>query len=437
MSGIVAIVGRPNVGKSTLFNRLVEARQAIVDDESGVTRDRHYGTAEWTGVEFNVIDTGGYVVGSEDVFERAIREQVHIAMEEADVLIFMVDVTQGVTYADEEFASLIRQSPKKVILAANKVDSGNRQNLAFEFYALGIAEVVPISAMSGSGTGELLDLVVANLPAGPVVDPAEGKPRYAIVGRPNVGKSSFVNALLDRDEHIVTPIAGTTRDSLDTHFQAFGYDVVLVDTAGLRKRSKVRENVEFYSTIRAMRAIEECDVAILLLDASSGLEQQDMHIVQQIIKSQRGLVIAVNKWDLIEDKTPGGVRAFELAIRKRLEPFSDVPILFVSVKERQRLLKVLDAAAKVYENKRKKVSTHELNEVMLAAIAAHHPPAMGGRLVRIKYVTQVTPSQIPTFLFFANHPKHVQESYQRYLENRLREHFDFTGVPMNVFFRKK
>lgn len=435
MSGIVAIVGRPNVGKSTLFNRLVEARQAIVDDQSGVTRDRNYGTAEWTGREFTVIDTGGYVSASDDVFEKAIREQVRIAMEEADLLIFLADVRAGITPLDREFADLVRRNPKRVIVVANKVDSTNQVDDVYEFWELGLEHVLPISALTGSGTGELLDLVVELLPEEVEAEDLSGIPRFAVVGRPNVGKSSLVNALLGRAANIVTPIAGTTRDSVDTRFTAFGQDLVLVDTAGLRRRAKVRENVEFYSTLRTVKAIESCDVALLLLDATLGIEAQDLAVFSLIQKNQKGVVILVNKWDLVEKDT-NTARDFEAKIRERIAPFTDVPILFVSALEKVRLIKALERAREVYQAKQLKVPTHELNEVMLAAIERFHPPTHRGKLIRIKYATQV-PASIPTFLFFANHPNHVKESYRRYLENQLRAHFSLTGTPVNVFFRKK
>lgn len=435
MSGIVAIVGRPNVGKSTLFNRLVEDRQAIVDDVSGVTRDRNYGTSEWTGREFNVIDTGGYVPASEDVFEKAIREQVHIAIEEADVLIFLVDAQSGLTPLDRDFADIVRRYPKRVIVAANKVDSTNHQELVFEFYELGLEQVLPVSAMNGAGTGELLDLVVELLPDENPVENLDGVPRFAVVGRPNVGKSSLVNALLGRDVNIVTPVAGTTRDSVDTRFTAFNQDLILVDTAGLRRKAKVRENIEFYSTLRTVRAIENCDVALLLIDATLGIEAQDLFVFSLIQKNQKGVVVLVNKWDAVQKET-NTARDFEAKIRERIAPFNDVPILFISATEKIRLLKGLEAAVEVYQNKELKVSTSELNEVMLAAIEHYHPPTHRGKLVRIKYVTQVNAS-IPTFLFFANYPDHVKENYKRYLENQLRKNFKLTGVPINVFFRKK
>lgn len=435
MSGIVAIVGRPNVGKSTLFNRLIEERKAIVDDQSGVTRDRHYGSALWTGHTFTLIDTGGYVPESEDVFESAIREQVHIAMEEADVLLFMVDVTSGITPLDREFAHVARQSKKPVLLVANKADNHSLADLIYEFYELGLGDPYPISSINGSGTGELLDAVVEGLPEEETVAPDENIPKFAIVGRPNVGKSSLVNALLGKDQNIVTPISGTTRDSIFTRWEAFGHDLYLIDTAGLRKKTKVRENVEFYSTLRSIRAIEECDVALLMLDATLGIEAQDLNILHTIVSNHKGLVILVNKWDLMEKET-NTARDFEAHIMERIAPLSGVPVVFISVKDKQRILKSLEVAVQVYEEKEKKISTSRLNEVMQAAWAAHRPAAVRGKFIRIKYVTQI-PASVPTFLFFTNHPKLIQESYKRYLENRLREEFGFHGVPINVFFRKK
>jgi GTP-binding protein len=435
MSGIVAIVGRPNVGKSTLFNRLIEDRQAIVDDMSGVTRDRNYGTAEWIGRSFTVIDTGGYVSVSDDVFEKAIREQVHIAMEEADVLIFLVDSHAGLMPLDREFAGLVRRNPKRVIVAANKVDSSGHMELIYEFYEMGLEHVLPISALTGSGTGELLDLLVEMLPEEVPTEDLGGIPRFAVVGRPNVGKSSMVNALLGREVNIVTPIAGTTRDSVDTRFKAFEQDLILVDTAGLRRRAKVSENVEFYSTLRTMRAIENCDVALLMLDATLGVEAQDLAVFSLILKHQKAVVLLINKWDLIEKDT-NTARDFETLIKERIAPFVDVPIVFVSAHEKIRLIKALEFAQAAFEAKKLKIPTSTLNEVMLAAVERFHPPAHRGKLVRIKYVTQV-PASIPTFLFFANHPNHVKENYRRYLENQLRANFPLTGTPVNIFFRKK
>jgi GTP-binding protein len=435
MSGIVAIIGRPNVGKSTLFNRLIEEKRAIVEDISGVTRDRNYGKAQWNGRTFNVIDTGGYVSESDDVFEKAIREQVHIAMDEADVLLFMVDVTAGIVQLDEEFASIVRRVPKKVLLVSNKVDNHSRIEDSFDFYTLGLGEVFSISSLSGFGTGELLDRVVELLPPEVEEENIDGIPRFAIVGRPNVGKSSFINALLGTNLNIVTPIAGTTRDSVNTRYTAFGHDVILVDTAGLRKKAKVHENVEFYSTLRSIKAIEESDIALLLIDAQTGIESQDMYIFSMMQKNRKGIVIVVNKWDLVSKET-NTAKEFEEKIREAIKPFDDVPIVFTSTVEKQRLLKALEVGTKVYENKTKKIPTNQLNDIMLAAVAKHHPPAERGRIVRIKYVTQI-PASVPTFLFFCNHPKYVHESYKRYLENQLRDNFDFSGTPINIFFREK
>ena len=423
------------MGKSTLFNRLVEERQAIVDDVSGVTRDRNYGEVQWNGETFTVIDTGGYVPESEDVFEAAIREQVHIALDEADLILFVVDVTSGVTPLDTSFANMVRRLPHKTLLVANKVDNSARRNDMYDFYELGLGEMHPISAINGSGTGELLDALVEKLPEEKKSDEDEDIPRFAIVGRPNVGKSSLVNSLLGINAHIVTPIAGTTRDSVNSRYTAFGQDIILIDTAGLRKKAKVKENIEFYSTLRTIRAIEECDVSILMIDATSGIESQDMAIFSTIIKNQKGVVILVNKWDLMEKET-NTARDFEKKIREKLAPFDDVPIVFTSAVTKQRLLKGLEKAKEVYQNKQRKITTSELNEVVLDAVAQHHPPAVAGRFIRIKYVTQV-PASIPTFLLFTNHPKLIPESYKRYLENQLRKTYEFTGVPINVFFRKK
>lgn len=436
MSGIVAIIGRPNVGKSTLFNRLLKERKAIVDDVSGVTRDRHYGHSEWNGRDFTVIDTGGYVPKSEDIFEAAIREQVHIAMDEADMLLFVVDIQTGITPLDRDFANIVRQSKKPVFLVANKVDSGDKIEHSYEFYELGLGELFCIAALSGYGTGDLLDRVVAELPSDQGVVEEERIPKFAVVGRPNVGKSSFVNAILGTDRNIVTPISGTTRDSIHTRYTAFGLDLFLVDTAGLRKKAKVQENIEFYSTLRSIKAIEECDVALLLLDATQGIEAQDLHILQTISQNRKGLVILVNKWDLVPNKETNTAREYQKLIEERIAPLSDVPILFVSAMERQRLLKALETAVDVYTEMNKKIPTSELNEVMQEAWIKHKPAAVRGKFVRIKYVTQVGAS-VPTFLFFTNHPKLVQESYKRYLEHQLRNAFGFKGVPLNLFFRDK
>jgi GTPase len=435
MSGIVAIIGRPNVGKSTLFNRLIAARKAIVDDESGVTRDRHYGVCEWNGVRFTVIDTGGYVHESDDVFEKAIREQVLIAMEEADMLLFMVDSLVGVMTLDEEFANIVRRSKKPVLLVANKADNFERSDLVYEFYELALGEVFAISSLNGAGTGDLMDHIVATLPADKPEPTVADVPKFAIVGRPNVGKSSLVNALLGKDQNIVTPISGTTRDSIYTRYTAFGLDLYLVDTAGLRRKAKVHENIEFYSTLRSIKAIEECDVAILLIDATQGMEAQDLHILSNVNANGKGLVILVNKWDLVPKET-NTARDYEAVIMERIAPMSNVPVIFGSALEKQRILKALEVAVEVYHEKEKKIPTSELNEVMQAAWNAHRPAAIRGKLIRIKYVTQI-PANIPTFLFFCNHPKLIQENYKRYLENQLRDAFGFKGVPINVFFRQK
>ncbi len=435
MSGIVAIIGRPNVGKSTLFNRLIMARKAIVDDQSGVTRDRHYGVCEWNGIKFTVIDTGGYVPDSKDIFEKSIRDQVHIAMEEADMLLFMVDSSVGVQTLDEEFASIVRRSKKPVYLIANKADNFDRSDLVYEFYELSLGEVFAISSLNGSGTGDLLDRIVEGLPQDKPEPTVADVPKFAIVGRPNVGKSSLVNALLGKEQNIVTPISGTTRDSIYTRYTAFGLDLYLVDTAGLRRKAKVHENIEFYSTLRSIKAIEECDVAILLIDATLGMEAQDLSILSNINSNGKGLVILVNKWDLVPKET-NTARDFEAVINERIAPMSNVPIIFGSALEKQRILKALEEAVEVYHEKEKKVSTSELNEVMQTAWNTHRPAAVRGKIIRIKYVTQI-PANIPTFLFFCNHPKLIQENYKRYLENQLRAAFSFKGVPMNIFFRQK
>jgi GTP-binding protein len=435
MSNIVAIVGRPNVGKSTLFNRLTESRKAIVDEMSGVTRDRQYGKSTWNGIDFSVIDTGGYAVNSEDSFELEIRKQVMIAIEESDIIVFVVDVQNGMTDMDEEVASVLRRSSKKVFLAVNKVDNNSRILDANEFYSLGLGELYCISSMTGSGTGELLDAIVAEFPEKVVEEEEEKIPHFAIIGRPNVGKSSFINALTGEDRNIVTDIAGTTRDSIHTRYNKFGYDFYLVDTAGLRKRTKVKEDVEFYSTMRSIRAIEDSDVCILILDATRGIEAQDVSIFHLIERNKKGVVILVNKWDLVE-KDNSSTNAFTKTIKERIAPFVDVPILFVSALTKQRILKALETAVEVYENRTKKVKTSELNEVMLEAIETYPPPAIKGKFVKIKYVTQL-PSQTPSFAFFANLPQYVKEPYRRYLENKIREKFNFSGVPLQIYIRKK
>lgn len=434
MAGIVAIVGRPNVGKSTLFNRLVGARAAIVDEQAGVTRDRIYGKSEWNGREFSVIDTGGYVHGSDDIFEAQIRRQAELAIQEADLLFFVVDVVTGITDLDMAVAQLLRQSKKPTILVVNKVDNHLRVSDAYEFYKLGLGDPYQISAINGSGTGEILDAMIKLLPEREA-DTKDQLPKFTIVGRPNVGKSSIVNALLGEERNIVTPIAGTTRDSIDTRFNQFGLDFLLVDTAGLRKRGKVDEDLEYYSVIRAIRAIEESDVCILVIDATRGFEGQDQTILDTIIKNKKGVVIVVNKWDLIEKDTHTS-EEFEKEIRRTIAPFNDVPIYFTSAITKQRILKTLEGAMQVYKNRSKRIATSALNEQMLAVIEKTPPPAYKGKYVRIKYVTQL-PTPWPSFAFFANLPQYVRAPYKRFLENKLREFFDFQGVPIQVFIRQK
>lgn len=433
MSNIVAIIGRPNVGKSTLFNRLTESRQAIVDSVAGVTRDRHYGKVEWNAREFTVIDTGGYITGSDDVFEAEIRKQVQIAIDEANIILFVVDGNDGVTRFDKDVATLIRKSGKKYFLAANKIDTPDKTPYASEFYSLGMGEVYSVSAASGSGTGELLDDIVKALP-NPEDEQEEKLPRIAIVGRPNVGKSSLTNALLGNERNIVTPVAGTTRDSINTRYTAFGNDFWLIDTAGIRKKSKVHEDLEFYSVMRSIRAIESCDVVLMMIDATLGLESQDLSIFDLAIKNHKGVVILVNKWDLIE-KDSTTAKKKEDEIRERLAPFKDVPIIFVSVHEKQRVLKAIEVAVEVYNNRRQIIPTRKLNEFFEPVIEAYPPPALKGKYVKIKYVTQM--KGIPMFIFFCNLPQYVSESYKRYLENKLREHFNFSGVPIEIVMRKK
>ncbi len=434
MSRIVAIVGRPNVGKSTLFNRLTDSREAIVDEVSGVTRDRNYGMSHWNGVDFSVIDTGGYVQNSDDVFEEEINKQVHLAIEESDLILFMVDVTTGIHEMDASVASMLRRVNKKVMVVVNKVDNGERLLDAAEFYNLGLGDYFPLSSMNGSGTGELLDEVVKNLPeTQPELIPEI--PRIAIVGRPNVGKSSLVNALLGEERNIVTPVAGTTRDSIYTRYNKFQHDFLLVDTAGLRKKGKVSEDIEFYSVMRAVRTIENSDICLLLIDATRGIESQDLNIMSLIQKNNKGMIVLVNKWDLIE-KENNITTKFETEIREKTAPFTDYPILFISAINKQRIHKVLELVERVNTNRNRKISTSELNEIMLQVIKNNPPPALKGKYVKIKYVTQL-PIYTPAFAFFCNLPQYVQESYRRYLENRMRERFDFTGVPIRIFFRKK
>jgi len=434
MSNIVAIVGRPNVGKSTLFNRLTESRQAITDEVSGVTRDRHYGKSEWGGKEFSVIDTGGYITGSEDVFEGEIRKQVELAIDEANVILFIVDAKDGITEMDTAVVQLLRKTAKKTLLVANKTDNSTLLEEAVEFYNLGMGDYFPISSMSGSGTGDLLDELILHFEEDPDKEEID-LPKFAIVGRPNVGKSSFVNALIGKEQNIVTDIAGTTRDSLNTRFNKFGFDFYLIDTAGVRKKKKVHENLEFYSVMRAVRAIEHSDVCILMIDATRGFETQDQRIFHIADKNKKGIVILVNKWDSIEKNTES-TQQFEDQILKQISPFKDIPILFVSVLEKQRLLKGLETAIEVYKNRTQRITTSELNETMLAIIEKNPPPATKGKYIKIKYCTML-PTATPTFAFFANLPQYIKETYKRFLENKIREIYDFSGVPITIYFRQK
>ncbi|MCZ8168692.1 GTP-binding protein [Flavobacterium fontis] len=436
MNNIVAIVGRPNVGKSTFFNRLIQRREAIVDSVSGVTRDRIYGKSEWNGKEFSVIDTGGYIKGSDDIFEAEIRKQVELAIEEADAIIFVVDVEEGITPMDAEVAKLLRKVTKPVLLAVNKVDSASREKDAFEFYNLGLGEYFTLSGMNGSGTGDLLDKLVEVLPELPETpDEEEVLPRFCVVGRPNAGKSSFINALIGEDRYIVTDIAGTTRDAIDTRFTKFGFDFNLVDTAGIRRKAKVKEDLEFYSVMRSVRAIEHSDVCILMVDATRGFESQDQNIFWLAQKNRKGVVILVNKWDLIEKETMT-MREYELRIREQLEPFTDVPILFISALTKQRLLKALEAAVTVYENRKQRIATSKFNEYMLDLIERFPPPALKGKYIKIKYCMQL-PTPVPQFVFFANLPQYVKDPYKRFLENKIRENWNFSGVPIDIYIRDK
>lgn len=435
MSNLVAIVGRPNVGKSTLFNRLTETKHAIIDETSGVTRDRHYGKSDWNGYEFSVIDTGGYIVNSDDVFEIEIRKQVILAIEEADVILFLVDVATGITDMDIEIAKILRKTNKTVLLAVNKVDNTERQYAANEFYSLGMGEIFTISSSNGSGTGDLLDAVVKNFPDKNIEENEGNVPKFAIVGRPNVGKSSLINSLIGEERNIVTSISGTTRDSINTRYNKFGYDFTLIDTAGLRKKTKVTENLEFYSVMRSIRSIEYSDVCLLLIDATLGIETQDVNIFSIIQKNKKGLVILVNKWDLIEKETNSTIE-FEEAIYERIAPFKDVPIIFTSALTKQRIYKVLDTAIQVYKNRTQRIKTSELNEYMQNVISAYNPPAIKGKFIKIKYVTQL-PTHTPTFAFYCNLPQYVKDPYKRYLENKLREKYNFSGVPIQIFIRKK
>lgn len=433
MSGIVAIVGRPNVGKSTFFNRMIQRREAIVDAVSGVTRDRHYGKSDWNGKEFSLIDTGGYVVGSDDVFEKEIDRQVELAIQEADAILFMVDAETGVTGMDEDVARLLRRVQKPVFLVVNKVDNAKRREDAVEFYSLGLGDYYPISSINGSGTGELLDALIKVLPEAAL--PEENLPRFAVVGRPNAGKSSFINALLGEERYIVTDVAGTTRDSIDTKYDRFGFEFKLVDTAGIRRKSKVKEDLEFYSVMRSVRTIEHSDVCLLLLDATRGFDGQVQNIFWLAQRNHKGIVILVNKWDLVEKDT-GSVKEYTRTIKEAIAPFTDVPIVFISVMNKQRIFKAIETAVEVYKNRSRRISTSKLNDVMLPIIQKNPPPATKGKYVKIKFCTQL-PTPYPQFAFFCNLPQYVRDPYKRFLENKIRENFDFTGVPMSIFMRKK
>ncbi len=435
MSNILAIVGRPNVGKSTLFNRLLERREAIVDSTAGVTRDRHYGKSDWNGVEFTVIDTGGYDVGSDDIFEEEIRRQVQLAVDEATSIVFMVNVEEGLTDTDQEIYQLLRKANKPLYVVVNKVDSSKELLPATEFYQLGIEKYYTLSSATGSGTGELLDDIVRDFPTTEYVDVFEGLPRITIAGRPNVGKSTLTNALLGDERNIVTDIAGTTRDSIETVYNKFGHEFILVDTAGMRKKSKVSEDLEFYSVMRSIRAIENSDVVILMIDATKGWESQDINIFGIAQKNRKGIVILVNKWDLVEKET-NTMKQFENQIREKIALFSDVPILFISALTKQRILKAVETAVEVYENRKKRIKTSKLNEIMLPIIENTPPPALKGKYIKIKYCTQL-PTVTPQFAFFCNLPQYVKEPYKRFIENQLRKNFDFTGVPIEVYFRQK
>ncbi len=437
MANLVAIVGRPNVGKSTLFNRLTKSRKAIVSEHAGTTRDRQYGKCEWNGREFSVVDTGGWVVNSEDIFEEEIRKQVVIATEEADVVLFLVDVTTGVTDLDIDVAKILRRSKLPVIVVANKTDNNIQRYDSYEFYQLALGEPLCISAATGSGTGDLLDLLLTKLSADIADELEEGIPRFAIVGRPNVGKSSLVNAFIGEDRHIVTDVAGTTRDSIYTRYDKFGFDFYLVDTAGIRRKNKVTEDLEFYSVMRSIRSIENSDVCILMIDATRGIEAQDMNIFQVIQRNNKSLVVVVNKWDLVEDKDQIVVKTFENAIRERMAPFTDFPIIFASALTKQRIFKVLETAKQVYLNRTTRIGTTKLNEVMLPLIEAFPPPSMKGKYIKIKYCSQLPDTKIPSFVFYANLPQYVKEPYKRFLENKIRENWTLTGCPINVFVRQK
>lgn len=437
MNNLVAIVGRPNVGKSTLFNRLTKTRQAIVNEEAGTTRDRQYGKSEWLGREFSVVDTGGWVVNSDDIFEEEIRKQVLLAVEEADVILFVVDVMNGVTDLDMEVASILRRSKKPVIMVANKTDNNDLQYNSAEFYSLGLGDPYCISALSGSGTGDLLDLIVSKFKKDTDEIIEEEIPRFAVVGRPNAGKSSIVNAFIGEERNIVTEIAGTTRDSIYTRYDKFGFDFYLVDTAGIRKKNKVNEDLEYYSVVRSIRSIENSDVCILMLDATRGVESQDLNIFSLIQRNQKGLVVVVNKWDLVEEKTAKVMNTFENAIRSRFAPFTDFPIIFASALTKQRIFKVLEAAKEVYLSRTTRIPTARLNEELLPLIEAYPPPSNKGKYIKIKYITQLPNTQVPSFVFFANLPQYVKEPYKRFLENKMRERWKLCGTPINIFIRQK
>jgi len=437
MGNIVAIVGRPNVGKSTLFNRLTNSRRAIVNEEAGTTRDRQYGKSEWEGREFSVIDTGGWVVNSSDIFEGEIKRHVILAIEEADVILFLVDVQNGITDYDLEVAQILRKSTKPIILVANKADTFDWQYQTPEFYKLGLGDPQMISAINGLGSGDLLDRLLTHFNPDASETLEEDLPRFAVVGRPNAGKSSIINAFIGEERTIVTDIPGTTRDSIYTRFNKFGHDFYLVDTAGIRKKAKVNEDLEYYSVVRSIRAIENCDVCILMIDATRGIESQDLNIFSLIQKNRKGIVICVNKWDLIENKESNDIKKYEMSIRERLAPFVDFPIIFTSAITKQRILKVVETAVEVFENKQRKVATAKLNEYMLPAIENYPPPALKGKFIKIKYVTQLPNTQIPTFLFFANLPQYVKDPYRRFLENKIRVKYDFTGTPIQIFIRQK
>ena len=437
MGNLVAIVGRPNVGKSTLFNRLTNTRSAIVNEESGTTRDRQYGKVEWCGREFSIVDTGGWVVNSDDIFEEEINKQVSIAIEEADVILFVVDSVNGTTDLDDHVASILRRTTKPVILVANKIDSNEQRYASAQFYSLGLGDPFCLSAINGSGTGDLLDTILARLTPDEQSVQVEDVPRIAVVGRPNAGKSSIINAFIGEDRNIVTDIAGTTRDSIHTRYNKFGFDFILVDTAGIRKKGKITEDIEYYSVIRSIRAIEASDVCVLMIDAERGIEGQDMNIFSLIQKNKKGLVVCVNKWDLVQDKSIKAIKTFETAIRNRFAPFTDFPIIFTSAITKQRIFKVLETVKEVYENRKRQIPTARLNEEMLAAIEAYPPPAHKGKYVKIKYVTQLKGAYVPTFIFFCNLPQWVKEPYKRYLENQIRSKWKFGGTPINIFMRQK